>query len=369
MDNMYSLELNSLKNDSDYGVSKIKPKSVVSEVFSAMVNGKELNRFGQKGNKSVAYIKNLAEKALNGDSVAEFELNTLRRFTIEPQLLEEIKLLGLYGTYKPLSYGETVEVEVHDHSGEKSRFQAANGDVVFPTIVRKKYQVPTQVISGGYAIDYRRILMGDMSKENEGMEQVRVDIRNKASLYVVTTIYNAIKNATGIKYFSEADGITKNGLDAALTKVRRWGKPNILGDYSVVSQVNNLVPYNSGGTTPVTGISDAALEVIRKSGLIDIYNGCAVVEIPNQYDVTSVTDDGSNFKTLLPEGLLYIVPQGVNSPVHAWTRGGLTSFRGNDVTTGVVMTRFDLEVAADVAKGQEYKIGIISDTNFGVPEL
>lgn len=36
---------------------------------------------------------------------------------------------------------------------------------------------------------------------------------------------------------------------------------------------------------------------------------------------------------------------------------------GNDVSTGRLLTRYDLEVAADVAKGQEYKIGIVRDTN------
>jgi hypothetical protein len=32
---------------------------------------------------------------------------------------------------------------------------------------------------------------------------------------------------------------------------------------------------------------------------------------------------------------------------------------GTDVTTGRLLTRYDLEVAADVAKGEEYKIGLI----------
>jgi hypothetical protein len=36
---------------------------------------------------------------------------------------------------------------------------------------------------------------------------------------------------------------------------------------------------------------------------------------------------------------------------------------GNDISTGKVLTRFDLEVAADVAKGHEHEIGLINDTN------
>ena len=60
-----------------------------------------------------------------------------------------------------------------------------------------------------------------MSDENELQEQVRVQIRNKAAKYVVETIYNAIKNAKGVKYFFEGAGLTKTGVDGVITNVRR----------------------------------------------------------------------------------------------------------------------------------------------------
>ena len=113
-------------------------------------------------------------------------------------------------------------------------------------------------------------------------------------------------------------------------------------------------------------MADAAMEEIRKLGLINFYNGCAVVEMPNAFDVTHIVDNnsGKNFETILPEGLLFVVPNGVNSPIQTFTRGGITSFTGNDVATGQVLSRFDLEIAADIAEGHEYKIGVIKDSNF-----
>ena len=55
----------------------------------------------------------------------------------------------------------------------------------------------------------------------------------------------------------------------------------------------------------------------------------------------------------------------MNSPIATWTRGGLTSFTGNNVKNGKIETRFDLEVAVDVAKTQEWKIGTIYDNTIG----
>lgn len=362
---MNSFEMSSVRKDRDFCIEKINRKSPVVEVFSRMVKGKDLQGFDRNiANRSVRFIKGLAEKAKNGDLSSACELNNIRRIVIEPEIMEEIKLLNFFGNYKNLAYGESIEMEVYSHEGEKSRFQALNGDVPFPAIVRKKYPITSQVISGGFACDYRALTTGDMRHENECMEQIRVDIRNKAVKYVIEKIYQRIKEAEGIKYTVEASGITKTALDNVIKNIRRFGKVSLVGDYSVVSQVNDLAPFTS--TNPnFTGLSDAAMEEIRKTGLLNFYNGCAVLEMPNAFDVTQIVDgnSGKNFATILPEGLLFVIPNGINSPIQSFTRGGITSFTGNDVATGQILSRFDLEIATDIAKGHEYKIGIIKDSN------
>jgi hypothetical protein len=361
---MNTFELNNVKRDSEYFTGKFTKNSPVIEIFSAMVNGQELSKFGKKADEAVNYIKGLGTRAQNGDFSAVAELNTLRKFTIEPKLLEEIKLLGIFGTYVALGYDETPEAEVYQHVGQKSRSQAAGGDVAFPTIVKEIYQVPTQMISGGFAVDYRRVELGDMSKENEGMEQVRIDIRNRAALAVVKKVFDAVENATGVKYFFEGAGLTKTGVDGVLTSVRRFGRPTIVGDYALVSQITPFAGYvGTIGTNTITGISEKAMNEISQNGLLGMYNGAVISETPNQYDLTTLDAAGTNFETMLPAGLGFVLPTGVQSPVRTWTKGGLTSMTGNDVATGKIVTRFDLEFSVDVAKGQEHRLAVLHDTN------
>ena len=359
-------ELNNIRKDADIFDGKFNKFSPVVEVFSAMVNGESLDKFGAKADKAVAYIKELGSRAENGDFGAVAELNTLRRFVIETPILEEIKLLGIFGSYKNVGYDETIEREVYNHVGERSRHQAAGGDVVFPAITKEVYPVGTTTISGGYAVDYRRVALGDMSKENEGLAMVKTDIRNRAMLYVVNKVYDAIHAATGVKYDLTAAGLTKAGVDGILTNVRRNGRPTVIGDYAILSQFTPWAGYKGevGGTT-IANISEKAMNEIAQSGLLASYNGAILAEMPNPYNEYELKADGSNFETLLPAGLAFVVPTGAKSPIATWTRGGLTSFTGNNVHTGKVETRFDLEVAADVAKGQEHKIGVIYDENVG----
>ena len=361
----YTVELNSARRDADFVTKEYNPHTGVVEVFSAMVNGKSLDKFGKNmADKSVNYIKELASKANNGDSTAVAELNTIRKYAIEPELMKEIQLLGFFGSYENVGYGESIEREVVATEGELSRVQAANGDVPLGFIASKTYPVGTQTISAGYQIDYRKLQMGDLSAENALKENIKRDMRNKASRYALMTVYNSIKNATGVKNFSESTPITKTAVDNAIKFARRFGVPSIVGDYSVVSQINDFVPYASATYATFNDISPDAMEEIRKTGLVSWYNGSPIYAIQNAFDTSKLNAAGTGFNTVAPEGLLFVIPAGVDSPVKLWTRGGLTSFTGNDVTTGRQLTRYDLEVAVDVAKGQEYKLGLIRDTQF-----
>lgn len=357
----YTIELNNARKDDLAFSGKFTAKSPVVEIFSAMTQGKDLTPYGKKADEAAKYIMGLAQKAENGDFGAVAELNTLRKFAIEPTLLQEMKLLSVFGSYKAVGWNDTIEIESYKHISVKGEQQAEGVDVPFAAIKSEKYQITPVTISGGYAVNYRQIAVGDMSKENEGMEEVRKMIRTKATLYVIKTVFDAIENATGVKYFYESAGLVKSNVDELLTKIRRFGKPNVAGDYAVLSQFLPWLGYN--GTTPVvTGVSQKLLDEIADTGLVGMYNGCALQEIVNPYNLYEVKN--GNYEPLMPAGLAIVTPQGGStSAIQTFTQGGLTSFTGNSVTTGDVLTRFDLAVAADVVKGREYEVGIIHDTN------
>ena len=364
MNMSYTVELNSARKDADFVTKEYNPHTGVVEVFSAMVNGKSLDRFGKNmADKSVEYIKGLGAKANAGDTSAISELNTIRKYVIEPELLKEIQLLGFFGSYENVGYGESIEREIVTTEGELSRVQAANGDVPLGFIASTKYPVATQTISAGYQIDYRKLQMGDLSAENALKENIKRDMRNKAARYAINAVWSSVKNATGVKNYSEAAGITKSAVDNAIKFARRFGTPSLIGDYSVVSQINDFVPYASATYATFNDISPEAMEEIRKTGILSWYGGAPIVAIQNAFDTSHLNAAGTGFDTVFPEGLLFVIPAGVESPIKLWTRGGLTSFTGNDVTTGRQLTRYDLEVAVDVAKGYERNIGIIRDTN------
>ena len=98
----YVIELNNERKDASFASGKVNGKSAVVEIFSAMTAGKDLSPYGRKADVAAKYIKGLNSKASSGDLNAISELNEIRRFAMQPVLLKEIKLLGIYGNYKPI---------------------------------------------------------------------------------------------------------------------------------------------------------------------------------------------------------------------------------------------------------------------------
>ncbi|CAF1784019.1 hypothetical protein NRS6110_04022 [Bacillus subtilis] len=362
------IELNNVKRDSDvFANPKLNSKSPIIEIFSAIATGKDISKFGNKADTVMKHVKDLAAQAVLGNPVAKAEINTIVSLAIEPKLISAVKLFDFMGTFRQIGYDQQPMMTTYAHESIRSGFQASRGDVPFATTTWNEYPIGTQTISAGYAVNYREIQSGNLDKVAEGMEQVQTDMMNKAMYYVVNEMYNAIKSATGVKYFSENAGIQKSAVDDTIKKVRRFGQPSIVGDYSVVSQLNDFAGFQAvAGDATSTKLPESVMDEIRKTGLLSTYKGSSVVELPNAYNLTELNKTGDNFKTYLPEGLLFFIPQGAKSPLQVFQRGGLTSMTGNDIVSGTEITRFDMEIGAGVAKGQEYQIGLIRDENFEI---
>lgn len=60
----YTFELNNERKDANYVSGKINGKSAVVEIFSAMTNGKPLDKFGKKADVAANYIMELNQKTV-----------------------------------------------------------------------------------------------------------------------------------------------------------------------------------------------------------------------------------------------------------------------------------------------------------------
>lgn len=343
---------------------KKKNKAVIVEVFNAMLQGESLDSFGKNAEVAEDRIKELCASAASGDTMARAEFSELLRWVVQPRLLERLELFNFLGQYKKIGYEDIPVVQTYKHSIAEARKQASQGDVAFGTLEKKDSLVGTITLSSGFAINYREMQNGNLDKINEHVDQVVTDLLNAATGHVMSEWYKQFKALGGVKYFKESAGLTKGILDDTIKDVKRFGKVNLLGDYAMVSQVADFVGINQvAGSATSARISDATLDEINRTGLVSVYKGAGVVEIPNAYNFTKVTANGENFELYLPENLLFAIPQGQSVPFHVVRRGEVTTMSGQDVATGQEYTRFDLEIGALVDPYAIQTVGVIADTN------
>jgi len=334
-----NVELNSITPQHTY-----TEKSPIVEIFNAMVNGQDTSKYGDKANKAYSYIKKLGADALAGDGRAKVELNTITSVMIEAPLLKRLQLFNFMGNVTSVAYNEILQYKIFKLQGKMSNFAANQGDVTFPISTWSYRQLATQTISGGTAINYRELATGNLDGMGTAQSQVLDDMQNKIFYSVMNALYNGVKSASGIKHFVEAAGITKSSVQDMVKVLRRWGNVGIFGDFSVTSQINDMVGFdtNTAGTLAKL-LPQSVMDEIMKTGLISTFYGTPVTEIPNSYNLVKLNSGSTNYETYLPEGLLFFLVSGETSCLQVGYRGGLQSASGFSVDNGMNMTRFDLE--------------------------
>ena len=316
------------------------------EIFSKICAGEDTSRYGKKVDTVMSFIKDTGNRAIAGDKVAQAELNNVQKNMIEAPLLKRLNIFDFMGEKIQVGIGEEVKYKQFNLEGNMSNIQATNGSFAFPTYDFETKVMSTKNITGGVVVDHYEFAHGNCDAIQVMNEQVVTDMMNKMFYDVQTTLYKSISDSTlKIKNFSEASGITKTAVDNAIKKARRFGgKVNILGDYSVISQMTDFVGFKTLATTDSTTYQypEYVMEEILKTGLINLYKSCSITEIPNSYNYTTINTTTNFYDTYLPEGLLYFFLTGERSPLKIGIKGGLRSMAGQDINTAQDIVRYDL---------------------------
>jgi len=332
------------------------------EIFTDIVYGKDVSKYGKKVDTVMESMKNLAKSANEGNLQAKAELNAVRTITIKQPLEKRLSINEAMGNVNRVGMNEELRYEVYQLQGEKSREQASSGSFVFPTVKKRTGIMETKTATGGVIVDYRELASGATDGMAVANEQVITDMINKMVLSNLNALRTAITNATTLRNYAE--GITKTNVDTVKKLARRFsqnGVVSILGDYSAISMLGDLAyfPINTGGTE--FRFSQAVMDEVMKTGLLKLYNGSPVIELPNSYNLTDLNVAENFYSSVLPESDLWIVPQGVYSPLQIGIKSGITSMTATDINLRAEVTRYDLEFGNYVIPEYIPMVGYIND--------
>ena len=357
----YSFELNNAVSG-NYQIGDKGAFKRMVEICSALFRGEDVSKFGADVDKVATKLKESASRAAMGDANARMEINEIVKYVVAPQLQQQINLLDFLGNFKKIGYHEIPVISEPIVRASEARIQAAGGSVPFGYHTRKEQAVNTVTISSGVRVNYRELAAGDFDGSIASeMDQAMVNMANKAVYYVLDALKAAEAAATGVKFYAEYSNLSKEAIDEMIRAMRPMGKTNILADYSVLSAINEFgTGVKTIGEVSIPFYTTEQVDAMAKAGLYGWYNGAILTEIANPYNFDKPLADGTGFEQYLNPGDVWFIPAGKTSPVHIFQRGDLTTLTGNDVNTGDVVTRLDLEIGAGIVQGREYEIGLMT---------
>jgi len=312
------------------------------EIFTNIVYGKDVSKYGKKVDTVMDKIKMLATAANDGNSQATTELNAIRTITIQQPLEKRLAINSAMGTVTKVGFNEEMRYEIYEMQGQKSRIQASSGSFVFPTVKKRTGIMTTQTSTGGVLVDYRELQSGATDGFAMANEQVVTDLTNQMVLSHINALRAGITAATTLKNYSE--GITKTNVENTRKLAKRFGTSvTIMGDYSAVNKLGDLANFSTVSAGTEFRFPEYVMEEVMKTGLIKVYKGSIVVELPNSYNMIDLNTAGDFYAPQLPTTDLWFLPQGIMSPLQIGLKGNLTSMEGTDLNSRSRAIRYDWE--------------------------
>ena len=331
------------------------------EIFTNIIYGKDVSKYGKKVDTVMDKIKMLATAANDGNAQAITELNAIRTVTIQQPLEKRLAINNAMGTVTKVGFNEVMQYTVYELQGQKSRVQASSGSFVFPTVKKRTGTMETKTSTGGVSQDFRELQSGATDGFAMANEQVMTDMTNQMVLSHINALRAAITAATTLKNYEE--GITKTSVESVRKKARRFGSSvTILGDYSAVNKLGDLANFSTVSAGTEFRFPDYVMEEVMKTGLIKVYKGSIVVEMPNSYNMIDLNTAGDFYAPQLPTTDLWFLPQGAVSPLQICLRGNMTTMTGTDLNTRSIVTRYDWEFSNYVIAEYIPLIGYLFDS-------
>lgn len=236
---------------------------------------------------------------------------------ILPKKLENV--LGAFAEVKTFPRDAEVVFNIEKIGKNRAKLtisKGARGGIYRAAKLDSKYfSMNTSVYTVAVYVTLEEIILGTMSLAElysnilEGFEEiVYKEVFNALAQGNAVAGYGRIGETEGQISAAKAD--LADSIDAVMPYVKQYGMPTIFGSYKALSGL-----YNPVASADHPNMLDSA--DIRNNGLVQIYKGAKVVELPNY-----LVDNG-NDEWFYDDSFVFVMPSGVK-PVKVALKGDLT---------------------------------------------
>ena len=246
---------------------------------------------------------------------------------ILPKKLEN--LLGEFAEVKQFARDAEVVFNIEKIGKNRAKLtisKGARGGIYRAAKLDSKYfSLNTEVYTVAVYVTLEEIILGTMSLAElysnilEGFQEiVYKEVFNELAQGTAVAGYGRIGESTEQPQISASKSSLAGAIDEVMPYVKQYGIPTIFGSYSALEGL-----YNPVASTEHPNMLDSA--DIRNTGLVQVYKGAKVVELPN-YLIGAGNDNW-----FYDEKYVFVMPSGAK-PVKVALKGDLTLVRNTQAT-------------------------------------
>lgn len=215
----------------------------------------------------------------------------------------------------------------------KVEYVALGTEIRRQKIYKRKVTAQPQALGAAVYTEWDDILSGRAESFTDLIDEIADKILEQVMLTIQSTFVTAMQNAPAANKYNGAFSLAQ--VKSVANTVSAYGRPVIIGTAQALSNITSDTTFKSS-------MSDNMKDEFNKNGFIGVWEGKALIQLPNTFT------DETNTEWVLSNSYLYVIPVNADKPVKVTFEGGAEMLENQSFDDGSITKKTLQKVGVNV---------------------
>jgi hypothetical protein len=271
------------------------------------------------------------------------EINSIIKENVNEVLKVKVgEALSVIADVAYVGHGEKKEYNVRN-GRLKVEYVALGSEIRRQKIYKGKVAAQPKALGAAVYAEFDDILAGRAEAFTDMIDEIAEAINSEVMKTIQNTFVNSMGSAPTANKYSGAFSLAQ--LRSVSNNVAAYGRPVIVGTAVALANITADSGFKSA-------MSDSMKDAFNKDGFIGVWEGKALVQLPNTFT------DEKNTEWVLNNNLLYVLPVGADKPVKVTFEGTAEMLEKQSYEDGSVEKKTLQKVGVNVL--QVHNLGLVT---------
>jgi hypothetical protein len=261
------------------------------------------------------------------------EINEIIKENVQTILKERVQgALDVIADIAYVPHGTKKEFSVR-RGTLKVEYVALGTEIRRQKIYKGKITAQPQAMGASVYAEWDDILAGRAESFTDMIDEIAAKVLEQVMLNIQSTFVAAMASAPAANKYSGAFALAQ--VRNVANTVSAYGRPVIMGTAVALSNITSDSSFKSA-------MSDSMKDDFNKNGFIGVWEGKALVQLPNTFT------DETNTAWVLNNNYIYVIPVNADKPVKVTFEGGAEMLEQQSFADGSVTKKTLQKVGVNV---------------------